>query len=299
MLNNNAEINPLKSEPHVASSPTAQSSHDTMGLGRTSGQRGAEILAGIRAELMPSPVTSALSRYVGQVTAKIMMRVMSAGGRAGLNFLAVRTDGFAALIKKLIADKKDPVLLVEIAAGFSPRGVELAQELPHVEVIEIDLPDVVKEKQRRLQKAITLPQNISWRAADLGVASLASVLEGRQATVITAEGLLPYFAREQQVQICRQCFDNLLPGGAMMADMSWKEGVALSQKGTRFFSNQAGRLLGIVDDQAAARGIFMDAGYQKVDVYLPTELAPQYGLPMPVMNFQLLVAAYKADMSIN
>jgi hypothetical protein len=42
-------------------SPTALPSSDVLGLGRTSGQRGAEIMAGVRAEITPSPITIALS----------------------------------------------------------------------------------------------------------------------------------------------------------------------------------------------------------------------------------------------
>src|SRR5215471_2870363 len=96
--------NDVESAHHGISSPTAQLSCDTLGLGRTSGQRGAEISAGIRAEFMPSPVTKALRRHVGQVTAKILLRIVPSCEQAGVNFLVVRAEVFAAIIKQLIAE---------------------------------------------------------------------------------------------------------------------------------------------------------------------------------------------------
>jgi O-methyltransferase involved in polyketide biosynthesis len=127
----------------------------------------------------------------------------------------------------------------------------------------------------------------------MGVTPLAAVLDGKVANAIAAEGLLPYFPREKQVQICRQVYDNLATPGLFVADMSWHEGVRQAREGTRFFSRQAGDILGIVTSADEARSIFTEAGFQKVVVHLPSDLAPRYNLPTPVLNFQLLVAAYK------
>jgi len=49
-----------------------------------------------------------------------------------------------------------------------------------LQVIEIDLPDVIQEKQKRLEKGgISIPPNILWKSADLGVQPLNAVLEGQ------------------------------------------------------------------------------------------------------------------------
>ena len=282
------------SESEQQASPTALPSSDQLGLGRTSGQRGAEILAGLRAELIPSPTTKALARFSGQLVARLMIQVMGRGNVPGMNYIAVRTSSLAALIKEFIADQKD-VLLVEIAAGFSPRGLELALALPQAQVIEIDLPDVVQEKRKRLEKGrdVTIPPNLSWREADMGVVSLKEVLEGKVANVITAEGLMPYFPHEQQVRIAQQVYENLTPRGLFLADMTWHEGVQKAEEGTRFFSRQAGKVLGTVKTKEEAATIFTEAGYQNVDVHLPSELAERYNLLTPVLDFQLLVAAQK------
>lgn len=43
---------------------TAQESSGILGLGRSSGQRSAETLAGIRAELMPKPIVTLITLVV-------------------------------------------------------------------------------------------------------------------------------------------------------------------------------------------------------------------------------------------
>jgi O-methyltransferase involved in polyketide biosynthesis len=284
-----------QSPPEGQASPTAQVTPDSMGLGRTPGQRGAEIMAGIRAETMPSPITIALSRWSGRIVVRFMRGLSRNRSQGILNFMPVRTGGITALIKEAIGEQKGSLLLVDIAAGFSPRGVELAQAYPNAEVIEIDLPDVIAEKKKRLERAqnFKVPANLHWRAADMGIKPLSEVLEGRTAHIISAEGLTPYFPPPDLVKIVRQIHDSLKPGGTLVCDMAWREGIRQTQEVSSFLSRQAGNFLGAMDSQEQARGIFAEAGYSEVNIYLPSEVAQKYNLPQPVLDLQLLVTARK------
>jgi hypothetical protein len=51
----------------------------------------------------------------------------------------------------------------------------------------------------------------------------------------------------------------------------------------------------MVRSKDEARSIFTDAGYDPVDVHLPSELAERFKLLTPVQDFQLLVAAHKKN----
>ncbi|NDJ53903.1 MAG: hypothetical protein GYB68_12585 [Chloroflexi bacterium] len=272
-------------------SETALPSEDPLYLGRTAGQRGAEILAGIRALVLNSPTARTLSKPRGRVIAQMMMTLLP-HNTAGLNFLGVRTSSMAELVKVAIQDMAGPTTIVEVAAGFSPRGLELAFELPEVQVIEVDLPDVVQDKRRRL-RALDLPPNITWKEADLGQVTLASLLEGQQVSAIVAEGLLPYFEPDDHVRIGKGFFDNLLPGGVFVADYLWVEGFEQAKDGARFFSRQAGQIKGMVESEERPKEILAKAGFQSVDVYRPSELAERFDLPRPVLDFELIVAAHK------
>jgi O-methyltransferase involved in polyketide biosynthesis len=274
-------------------SPTAQLTPDVLGLGRTSGQRGAEIMAGIRAEVTPTPVTIALSRMSGRIAARLMRAISIGVPPETVNFLSVRSGGITALLKEEIQHIKDQLLIVELAAGFSPRGVELAQSLPNAEVIEVDLPDVVHEKKKRLQKVQTLklPTNLQWREADLGVVPLSQVLAGKFANAIAAEGLLPYFTPEKIVEIVRNIRRNLKPNGVLVCDLAWKKGVQAGGEGSRYLSRQAGTFLGAMSTPVEGCKLFVEAGYVDVTFHLPTVLAAKYNLPRPVNDLQFIIVA--------
>jgi O-methyltransferase involved in polyketide biosynthesis len=272
-------------------SPTAQPSTDVLGLGRTSGQRGAEIMAGIRAEVTPSPITIALSRTSGRIAARLMRAISIGVPPETVNFLSVRTGGMTALVKEAIKDIEDHLLIVELAAGFSPRGMELAQALPNAEVIEVDLPDVIREKKKRIQKVQTLqvPPNLEWREADLGVVPLSQVLTGKFADAIAAEGLLPYFTPEKIVEILRNIRRNLKPNGVLVCDMAWKKGVMAGGEGSRYLSRQAGGFSGAMNSPEEGCKLFVEAGYVDVTFHLPTVLADKYNLPRPVNDLQFII----------
>jgi O-methyltransferase involved in polyketide biosynthesis len=280
-------------EPTEKPSATALSTPDVLGLGRTSGQRGAEIMAGIRAEITPSPVTIALSRTAGRIVARVMRAISIGVPPETVNFLPVRTGGITALVREAIKDLDDKLCIVELAAGFSPRGMELAQALPNAEVIEVDLSDVIQENKKRLErvKTLTLPPNLEWREADLGVTPLSKVLGGKTAHAVAAEGLLPYFAPEKIVDIVRHIRHNLKPGGVLVCDLAWKKGIQAGREGARYLSRQAGVFQGAMASPEEGRELFVRAGYSDVTHHLPTALAEKYNLPRPVNDLQFVIVA--------
>ena len=283
-------------------SPTAQVSPDKLGLGRTSGQRGAEIFAGVRAEFLPSPVNVALSRWSGRLTARMMKTMGLMFGKTingYVNFMIARTDGITRLVQEAIPEDAKDILLVDIAAGFSPRGIQLAQAIPSARVIEIDLPDVILEKKRRLKRVrdFEIPLNLDWITADLGVQSLSDVLANQRVDAISAEGLTPYFAPADLILIASSIKDNLKSGGVFVTDMAWSKGVKEGGRASHFLSQQAGTFLGAMKNKEEAEQIFRDAGYDTVTVYIPTEISQRFGFPQPANDLQFLVVAKKAEIA--
>src|SRR5690349_2433530 len=123
------------------SSPTATPTVDTLGLGTTQGQRSAELVAALRAELMPTPETKALTSFKGRIGAGIVTR-LSHSNRPFMNFLVARPASFQILIESYISKTRPQVKIVEVAAGLSPRGLYLARALPDAQIIEVDLLEV-------------------------------------------------------------------------------------------------------------------------------------------------------------
>lgn len=288
---------PSKNSDKDAQYPTARPSNDSMGLGPTGGQRGAEILAGLRARLHPSPETEALSRFAGRIVARIITGLIAFGGDAALNYVAFRPAAFEKFISDYIRSHRgDDITIVELAAGFSPRALMMAQNHPDVQFIEIDLPGVIKDKQKRLQSNYEreVPSNLTWKEADLGTQALDEVLDQQQVDVITLEGLTAYFKADHITEMVQKARQSLKPGGLCIADMAWQVGMdeEASRSGVNLFARQAGNFLTIVQDADEARQIFADAGYTQIDIYETNALAEQLpGIATPVTQFSLIVVA--------
>lgn len=278
------EIDRLSS---TVSSEMSQKSPDPMGIGNTQWQRAAEIVAAIRAMLLPTPEAQALTRVSGRVVARMLMQI-AGNMRDGANIIAVRTAAFSRIVKDYLADKPD-ALVVELAAGFSPRGVQLARKMPGLRVVEIDDPEVLAEKQRRLRMAhnLIVPFNLEWRGCDLSQESLASVMGYEQADVIVIEGLLPYLAREDCLKILRQTRDSLKPGGICVCDVMQRKPMEEVQRTNAFaqFRRHATSLRYAVSDAEELHALFAEAGFAESAAYLPSALAEQWNLLRPVKDY--------------
>lgn len=91
--------------------------------------------------------------------------------------------------------------VVVIGGGFDTLTYRLHRELPRVRFFELDHPATSYSKQKSLSRRATLAQNLSLHSADLTRTPLADALQAagvspRVSTLVLAEGLLMYLARE-------------------------------------------------------------------------------------------------------
>jgi O-methyltransferase involved in polyketide biosynthesis len=278
-------------------SPTAQESSGILGLGRSGGQRSAEMLAGLRAELMPRPEYMAMSRPAGRIIGGMLLR-FARGEQSRTNVIIARPEVFRHLVTRSLQGKPD-AHYVELASGFLPRAWQMASEFPALRVTEVDLPEVIAEKQKRFARAkLDLPPNLNMCGADLGTRPLSEVLAGEKADVISAEGLLPYFPLDVVQRIGAGVRQSLKEGGVFIADIMLKEAfIALTQgkgrQGVNIFRRNAGNWEGIVDDVDHARRLFEAVGYSRVEVRTVPEVAEQLPhLPKPIAVLAVIVMAY-------
>lgn len=283
----------LEMEPKqdlVADSP------DGFGLGRSQGQRSAEVVAAVRAIKMPSIETEAMSRFAGRIFLRLLTSVLGKSAEAALNFVPVRTNGIKNLSIEELEGKEDPIF-VEVAGGFSPRALWLAREQADIQVIEIDQQFVIDEKQRRLRsKHVEVPENLEWIVADLAREPLKQVLNNRMANVIVAEGLNVYFTPEEVTQIAQGIFNCLKPGGSYISSIGWRKGLDETAKVNSMFIRQAGQWLSIMKTREEAEQLFLNAGFETATVHTLQELAEQYEMNeyKPVFDNEIVVHARKA-----
>ncbi|HEX2908539.1 MAG TPA: class I SAM-dependent methyltransferase [Phototrophicaceae bacterium] len=286
--------NPSNPASTPVSSPTAQATPDSLGLGHSSGQRGAEILAGFRAEKYPSPDTIALSRWSGRIVARLLMRL--AASEAPVNYPTSRFMIFENLIRRVLQQRSGDFILAEVASGLSPRGLRLAREFPQLHVIEVDLPSVVQDKQQRLRAAknLRIPANIEWRGVDLGVVPLSDVLT-EQLDIVSAEGLFGYFAPDEVIRIAANICKLLKPGGRLISDITWKPGFEEAKQVTSFFTRQAGEVKTLISSYDEGQKLFQEAGYETANFYQASKLIAEFKLPHPVVDIGVTVEAIKGS----
>ena len=135
------QARPIRSE-HVSGA---------MVLGYAQEQRGSELQAGARAELMKTPLTKALVSLRGRMIARILFSLHPP--EPFLNYVKMRSLALTHVMKSSLIPQTAG-LLVDLHAGYSPMGVMLADELPRHRILEIDMPEVIHDKQQRLHNCL-------------------------------------------------------------------------------------------------------------------------------------------------
>ncbi len=268
---------------------------DKMALGHTPSTRSAELVAGARAILLNTDETNALSKMSGRIVSRFLTDIDRKSNV--LWFFPARMLAIEELTSRYLPEDKPGMLLIDLAAGFSPRALNLAKQYPQAQVIEIDLPDVVEEKKKRLEKGkISIPDNLSWIPADLGTHNLHDVLDGRKADLITSEGLTLYLTQEENMRLFRQAEDSLKPGGLLMVEIYLKDKLQRLRQNPNvntvasFVFRMVGSVPGIMDSMDTAIKLLTDARLDQIKAYPVADLMGELEQPKPVDLISIVVA---------
>lgn len=119
--------------------------------------------------------------------------------------------------------------VVELAAGLSPRGLELTRRHPGLTYVEVDLPGMAARKDALLRARGADPAYLRSVAADvLDDRAFAEVFTGpdtmldpRRGTVVVTEGLLNYLPRGAVLGLWRRTARELrrFPSGRYLSDL--------------------------------------------------------------------------------
>lgn len=281
-----------------STSPTAHQRPGLMGMGRTSGQRSAELIAAFHALLTPSQETKALSRPMGRFLARLISIV--ARNRPALNMIPNRRGTITHLVRDHL-QQNPQCQVVEVAAGLSTRGLLLGDDFPQSQFIEVDLPDVIATKRKRLsQHHLQPPANLTWMTADLVHTPLVDVLDGTDADIIIAEGLLLYFSPIDATSIMKSLLAALKPGGILIVDIFNRSEIRALLDGSnskiayKLFTRVTGKFQGMVDTLDEAQSWMDNAGGSDIHLHLLSDSAQQYDLLQPVRDIALIATCRKS-----
>jgi O-methyltransferase involved in polyketide biosynthesis len=184
--------------------------------------------------------------------------------------------------------------IVEVAAGLSGRGLRLCRRHPELIYVEADLPGMATRKRELLARI--RPRSASHAVVDvdaladsgpLAVAeATASRLDPARGTAIITEGLVNYFSPELVAGIWRR-FAAMLsryPSGIYVSDVHLGD----PQHQTRLVRTFRA-LLGAVargrihlhgKDEAELRAKLEQAGFSRLQLHRPSDLAAKLHLPV-------------------
>lgn len=207
----------------------------------------------------------------GGIGQRLFRPLLPAYARQFDRYLVLRHRAIEARMERLLPD-----VVIEVAAGLSPRGLTYARRWPEVSYVELELPNMVALKRARL-KGTKLPPNYQLEAADILAqdfpAQLPFTLNKRQRVVVISEGLMDYLAmpEKQRAWTNVQQLLRLAGAGSRYLLECWPAqqvlpDTATGRAGLQGLSLLVGRSMGenLYADAAAAAKALNDAGFASV-----------------------------------
>jgi O-methyltransferase involved in polyketide biosynthesis len=199
------------------------------------------------------------------------------GGRASLEqYLLLRHRTIDEALERAITSG-EVRQVIEIAAGFSPRGFRFAQRFAKdgLRYIEGDLPPVAAAKRERLDAAglrgdnhQVVPLDALSDDGDDSLALVAATLEPSLGTAILTEGLIGYLDRGLGLSLFARIGRALdpFPQGMYLSDLYLAKSVAPSVRAFRLLLQAfvRGKTHTQADTEAHARALFGGAGFADV-----------------------------------
>lgn len=186
-----------------------------------------------------------------------------------------------------------PQVLLEIGAGLSGRGLDLASRDPTLTCIELDLPNMVAAKRAGLE-GLDLPENYHLVVGDVLAERFAETLPVAPAPgvrwVAVTEGVIPYLAFPEKQRAWANIADTLrrAGGGAYLCEVYPETVFHFVPRGRKIGGWIMGTLVGrsfderlfpTVDDAIAA---MRAAGFDAVEVVdIATLATPVPGVEPP------------------
>lgn len=200
--------------------------------------------------------------------------------------LVARHAAIDHLLREAI-DAGEITQIVEIAAGFSPRGTVLAAEYGHdITYIEADLPPMAAMKRAELSEMGALSDHHQVvdidalaEAGELSLRSVFSRLDPAQGTAVVTEGLLPYLA-EADVRALWHRIGGQKDGVSRLIYVS---DLYLRADGAGSLEDAASSLLKSFvrspverhfTDAKSAEQALRNAGFNQAEVLLPRDVVP-------------------------
>ncbi|MEO0563534.1 MAG: hypothetical protein AAF125_15605 [Chloroflexota bacterium] len=249
--------------------------------------RGAsEVQAGGRALLVGGKVYNALSSIQGRMTARMMFTFVVP--KDAQNFTRSRNPMIVELVSHHLRHPTPHT--VDIFAGYSPIGYELAQRFPEGQHTDIASTETINELRRRWERGgIALPINYQTEAMNYNTTSPDQVLSLPIDALIMNSS---YYNAEDNITVMRYARSLLRPGGIVMTSIAYEPAIERVREATRFFESQIGSFPMRITEDSQLAELLVAAGYHNVCVHRMSDWAEQFGFQRPILDLELFAIGY-------
>lgn len=254
-------------------------------LGYNQKQGGSILQAGARALLIPSALIRALSTPQGRIAAQTLTMMGLSKGIE--NYAAFRPYAIMEVIRRHLPKEIENPVILDPTTGYGAEYIWLSAEYPEATFIEMDRPDVIRDKLERLRN-FTLPSNVIFEGANLNEIPLHKALNGRQVDLIVL--LASYVRGDDFVDNLRYLRTFLQTGTVVIAPFPYRLGINELSKANILFRRFATQPTGTVQTLDEIHDIFRRADYHDTTVYTFSQLAEDVGKPIPI-DVEVIAAA--------
>jgi Leucine carboxyl methyltransferase len=248
-------------------------------LGQIQRVQAIEMFAGARAQVIQSPLVEALSSFQGRLMAS-SVNMLFHGPLAGiLHYHAVRPYCLMEAVRCALKDCTDVrPLVVDVHANYTTHMIWLAEEMPHVDFLELDLPHVIEQKRHRLHQ-FNLPANLRMQGIDLSEKKLNDALEGRPVSVILAMG--SQITHSDYASLLRYLSGFLAENGKIVAGFPTSRGIQNLKRNFHVLDRFVGNLPGMVESEQQVVDLFNQSEYELVTFCRLAQVASRLKKPTP------------------
>lgn len=238
---------------------------------------GSILQAGARAELIPSPITQALSTFGGRVASQTMQYMFKGNLRAMLNYVALRPYALKFAIEQALGQDADEKIVLDPAGGHSPVFYWLAEENRNTHFIEMDTTKVIDNKKRVL-KPLGIPSNLHLQNVDLMEQNLHEVQPVLVDVIVT---LGAYVNHSDYRAMLRYLQNTLTPNGNIIVSFPYSRGIENFQENGSVFSRIVTTPKGVIKDEKDIYTIFKDTDFTVTEIIKLSDLAKAQNKPIP------------------
>ncbi|MGB7341114.1 MAG: hypothetical protein WBC91_19615 [Phototrophicaceae bacterium] len=244
--------------------------------------------AGARSELIPSPITKALSTFGGRIAAQTMQYMFKGNVQSLLNYAAFRPYAMMEAIRQALGDNKDGKIVLDPASGFSPIYYWLANEMPETTFIEIDTPKMIADKKSALSK-FHRPKNLSLRPANLSDVHLHSLSDNRVDVLVVTGAFVSHVDYRDMLKYVTSIVKD---DGYIIAPFPYTVGIENFMENAAVFGRIVTAPIGAISTPDELSLIFNASDFTVTHTLKLSELAERYHKPRP-MDVELIAIAQK------